>query len=113
MQFTRHLREPIRNGEITKSVRVWKSARVKVGSAYRLDPGRIIVESIHEIGFDDITPRLARETGFKGVADLLKIARHGKGETVFLVSFRYESTGLWVRQVASGRPYHSLCCYPH
>jgi hypothetical protein len=94
VQFTKRLREPIRNGEITKSVRVWKSARVKVGNAYRLDPGEIVVESIHQIDLDDITSKLARETGFSSVAELLKIAKHGKGEIVFLVSFRYEAPHL-------------------
>lgn len=63
---------------------------MKVGNAYRLDPGKVIVQSIHEISFDDITPKLARETGFSSVAELLKIAKHGKGEIIFLVSFRYE-----------------------
>ncbi len=90
MQFTKHLREPLRNGEITKSVRVWKSARVKAGNAYRLDPGHIIVEAIHEISFADITRQLARETGFSSLAQLLKTAQHGDGQRVFLVTFRYE-----------------------
>jgi hypothetical protein len=43
-----------------------------------------------EIGFEDITPRLARESGFSGAADLLKTAKHGAGERVFLVKFHYE-----------------------
>ena len=90
MLFTKRLREPIRNGEITKSVRIWKSPRVKVGRSYRLDPGHIVVDSIHEIELADLTPTLARETGFSGVAELLKIAKHGKGENVYLVSFHYE-----------------------
>ena len=89
MQFTKRLREPIRNGEITKSVRIWKSPRVKVGNAYRLDPGHIIVDSFHEISFEDLTPSLARETGFSGVTELLKVAKHGAGERVYLVGFHY------------------------
>lgn len=90
MQFTKRLREPIRNGEITQSVRVWKSARVKVGNSYSLTPGYIVVDSIHEIDLDDITPSLARKTGFSGVADLLKVAKHGNGQNFYLVSFHYE-----------------------
>ncbi len=91
MQFAKQLRPAVRSGEVTRSVRIWKSARVKVGNRYKLDPGHIVVESIHEIGLEDITPKLARQTGFAGVADLLKTAKHGKGETVYLVSFRYEA----------------------
>lgn len=90
MQFTRRLREPIRNGEITCTVRIWKRPRVKVGNKYRLDDGLVIVESIHEISFDDITPSLARRSGFSGLADLLKVAKHGAGECVYLIEFRYE-----------------------
>jgi hypothetical protein len=39
---------------------------------------------------DDITPALARTSGFAGVADLLKTAKHGSGENVYLVEFHYE-----------------------
>ena len=45
--------------------------------------------SIRPISFADITPELARESGFNGVIDLLKIAKHGKGENVYLVRFHY------------------------
>lgn len=89
MQFARQLRERVRRGEITCSVRIWLKPRVKEGGRYPMPPGEIVVESIHEISWDDITPRLARESGFAGVVDLLKTARHGRGERVFLVRFRY------------------------
>jgi hypothetical protein len=35
------------------------------------------------------TPALARKSGFSGVVDLLKIAKHGPGENVYLVEFNY------------------------
>ncbi len=91
MQFTKRLREPVRNGEITKSVRVWKSARVKVGNRYRMESGFVIVDALQTIELNDITPSLARDTGFSSVAELLKVAKHGRGETIFLVSFHYVS----------------------
>ena len=62
---------------------------VKVGSRYRMEEGEIEVASILPIGLADITPELARESGFKGVVDLLKIAKHGKGENIYLVRFHY------------------------
>jgi hypothetical protein len=37
----------------------------------------------------DITPDLARRSGFLGVVDLLKTAKHGPGQRVFLVEFVY------------------------
>jgi hypothetical protein len=32
---------------------------------------------------------LARESGFLGVIDLLKVAKHGSGEKIYLVRFHY------------------------
>ena len=62
---------------------------VKVGARYRMEEGEIEVDSITPIGFPDITPELARESGFLGVLDLLKVAKHGKGENIYLVRFHY------------------------
>jgi hypothetical protein len=44
---------------------------------------------IETIGFPDITPELARESGFLGVLDLLKVAKHGRSEKIYLVRFHY------------------------
>jgi hypothetical protein len=87
--FAKHLRESVKRGEITRSVRIWKQPRVKVGNAYVLEQGFVVVDSLHRIEFDEITPALARETGFAGLADLLKTARHGSGENVYLVEFHF------------------------
>ena len=62
---------------------------VKVGSRYRMDEGEIEIDSIEPIGFPDITPQLARASGFLGVLDLLKVAKHGKGEKIYLIRFHY------------------------
>jgi hypothetical protein len=37
----------------------------------------------------DITAELARESGFLGVLDLLKIAKHGRGQNIYLICFHY------------------------
>ena len=42
-----------------------------------------------EIEMSDITPEMARRQGFEGLVDLLKIAKHGPGERIFLVEFEY------------------------
>jgi hypothetical protein len=39
---------------------------------------------------DDITPALARRSGFASVVDLLKTAKHGAGERVFVIDFHYD-----------------------
>jgi hypothetical protein len=87
--FSKRLRDGVRRGEITCSVRIWARPHVKVGGRYRMEEGEIEVASILPIGLADITPELARESGFKGVVDLLKIAKHGKGENIYLVRFHY------------------------
>jgi hypothetical protein len=89
MIFTKRLRDGVRRGEITCSVRIWTRPHVKVGNRYPMEEGEIEVDSIVPIGLRDITPQLARESGFKGVVDLLKIAKHGRGENVYLVRFHF------------------------
>jgi len=89
MVFTKRLREGVRRGEITCSVRIWTRPHVKVGARYPMEEGEIEIDSIQPIGFPDITPRLARESGFLGVIDLLKVAKHGKGENICLIRFHY------------------------
>jgi hypothetical protein len=90
VQFTKRLREPIMRGEITCSVRIWKRLHVRVGGRYPLGAGHVVVDKLHRISLDDITPALARRSGFAGVVDLLKVAKHGAGENVYLVEFHYE-----------------------
>src|SRR5215467_13075378 len=75
MTFTKRLRDGIRRGEITCSVRIWMRPRVIVGNRYRMEEGEIEVDSIQPIGFSDITPVLARKSGFLGIIDLLKVAK--------------------------------------
>ena len=88
MIFTRRLRPGVPRGDITCSVRIWHSPRVKVGHRYdSLGVGSIEIDSIQSIELSDITPELARESGFSGVVDLLKIAKHGSGRNVYLVRF--------------------------
>jgi hypothetical protein len=87
--FTRRLRDGVRRGEITCSIRIWMRPHVTAGKRYRMEEGEIEVESILPISLDDVTPDLARASGFKGVVDLLKVAKHGKGENVYLVRFHY------------------------
>lgn len=89
MVFTKKLREPIMRGEITCSIRIWRSPRVKLGGRYRLGAGAVEVTSLRQIELTDITPQMARSSGFEGVVDLLKTAKHGSGENVYLVGFEY------------------------
>ena len=89
MVFTKRLREGVRRGEITCTVRIWTRAHVAVGRRYRMDDGEIEILSIEPIGLPDITHQLARASGFLGVLDLLKVAKHGNGDNIYLIRFHY------------------------
>ena len=89
MIFTKKLRDGVRRGRITCSVRIWQRPHVTAGKRYRMEEGEIEVDSILPISLADITPELARASGFKGVVDLLKVAKHGRGENVYLVRFHF------------------------
>jgi hypothetical protein len=87
--FTKRLRDGVRTGAITCSVRIWKYPHVKAGNRYAMDEGEIEIDSIEQIAIQDIHHGLAIESGFLGVIDLLKVAKHGPGENVYLVRFHY------------------------
>ena len=89
MLFTKRLREGVRRGFITCSIRIWKYPRVKAGHRYPMDEGEIEIDSIEPISLHDITQDLAVESGFLNKADLLKVAKHGSGDNVYLVHFHY------------------------
>lgn len=73
---------------------------VAVGRRYRMEEGEIEVDALIPISFADITPAIARASGFKGVVGLLKVAKHGRGENVYLVRFHYVPPG---RAATAGR----------
>jgi len=89
MVFTKRLQEGVCNGSITCSVRIWKRLHVKVGGRYQMGEGQIEVDAIEQITLRDITQELAIESGFLSVTDLLKVAKHGPGDNVYLISFHY------------------------
>jgi hypothetical protein len=74
MTFTKRLRDGVRKGEITCSVRFWLSPRVKVGGRYPMEEGEIEVDSIELIGLPDITPELACESGLLSTLPLCAAA---------------------------------------
>ena len=63
---------------------------MKEGNRYQLEEGAVVVNRIRQIELSDITPQLARESGFLGVLDLLKVAKHGNGQNIYLIDCHYE-----------------------
>ena len=95
MVFTKRLREGVRRGRIRCSIRIWARPHVKVGGRYPMDEGSIVVDSIAPMKKKDLTYDLARESGFESVEDLLKVAKHGPGDKMFLIRFHYLPPGGW------------------
>ena len=95
MLFTKRLREGIRRGRIKTSVRIWARPRVTVGGRYSMEGGHVVVDSITPIAIGDITDKVARESGFENVNDLLRVAKHGRGDNVYLIGFHYLPPGGW------------------
>lgn len=89
MLFTKKLRARVKSGEVTASVRIWQTPRVKVGGKYRLEEGHIEVTSIRKITWEDLTDKLARDTGFNNLIDLIKTAKHGSGQNIYYIRFQY------------------------
>jgi hypothetical protein len=89
MVFTKKLRDRIRRGEITTTIRIWQSPRVRAGGRYPLPPGHVVIDSIMEIALADVTGEMARDSGFDGLVDLLKTAKHGSGTNVYFIAFHY------------------------
>jgi len=60
-----------------------------------MNDGHIVIDSIEPMTLEDITYDLARESGFESVEDLLRIAKHGPGDNVYLIRFHYLPAGAW------------------
>ena len=96
MVFSKHLLDGIRRGRIKCSIRSWMHPHVKVKGRYPLGDGHIVVDSITPLDISEVTPDLVRESGFASVQDLLDLARHGKGDNIYLIRFHYLRPGEWV-----------------
>ncbi len=93
MMFAKRLRQGVREGRITCSIRIWHRPRVRAGGIYPMEDGHVRVRSIRQIGIGDISGEIARQSGFNGVVDLLKTAKHGNGTNVYLINFHYIAAG--------------------
>ena len=54
-----------------------------------MDEGEIVIDSVELISLQDVTSDLAIESGFASRTDLLKVAKHGSGDNVYLIRFHY------------------------
>ena len=76
MTFTKRLRDGVRSGDITCSVRIWMRPRVHVGARYRMEEGEIEVDSIELVPFSSVTRTDVRRSGEQGREELRRRAAH-------------------------------------
>lgn len=82
----------LRDGR-TLSVPLEWSPRLAHGSPTERQRWRLIGEGIGIHWPDLDTDDLARESGFANVDDLLRVAKHGSGDKVYLIRFHYLPPG--------------------
>jgi len=63
VQFSPDLREPVLEGAITLTVRLWTRPQVKVGGRYRVGPGAIEVDEMELVPFSAVTAADVRRCG--------------------------------------------------
>ena len=93
ISFTKRLRPAIRRGEVTLSVRFWFNPRVRVGERSAMEEGHVRVTGLRQMSLDEITDELSVQSGFTDAEDMLKVAKHGASDLIWLVEFVYEPPG--------------------
>lgn len=63
MDFSRDLRAGVLSGSITVSFRLWHRPQVKPGGRYQVGDGHIVVDSVEQVPFSDISEADLRRTG--------------------------------------------------
>ena len=76
MQFSPELREPVIDGDITVTFRLWQRAQVRVGGRYAVGPATIEVDSVELLPFSAITVEDLRQAGEPDLETLRRRAAH-------------------------------------
>jgi hypothetical protein len=90
MQFTKPYKKAIVEGRLTKSIRAWKTPRVKVGGQYNIDPfGAIEVTALKQQPVMEISQRTLADAGHADQQSLLNLLKVNATTNVFIVTFRF------------------------
>lgn len=76
MEFSRELRADVLSGDITLTVRLWRTPRVKVGGRYRVGPGWIRVDSVDLVPFASLDADDVRRAGEPDLETMRRRAAH-------------------------------------
>jgi len=94
--FDKRLREPIKQGRVTVTIRSWQSPRVSPGRRYRAgDVGDILIEDMAQMPLSEVTEEEARAAGAESLEEWRRhyLTRHPKADLerdrAYLIRFRY------------------------
>lgn len=76
MQFSPALRRGVLGGEITVSIRLWKSPKVQPGRRYVVGAGQIEIDDIELVPFSAVTRLDVRRSGELDLEALRRRAAH-------------------------------------
>jgi hypothetical protein len=76
VQFSREVRDDVRAGRITVSVRLWSRPKVKVGGRYPIESAHFEVDSIELIPFSALTEEDVHSSGEPDREALRRRAAH-------------------------------------
>jgi hypothetical protein len=76
VEFSRELRADVLSGDITVTVRLWRTPKVKAGGRYRVGTGEIEVDSIELVPFAAIDEADVRRCGEADREALRRRAAH-------------------------------------
>lgn len=89
MLFSTSVHEPIRQGQVTLTLRRWKRPQAKASGRYRLHThGVIEVTDVRVVAREDVTPADAWAAGFDSPAEALAGLDRFEGD-LYRVEFRY------------------------
>jgi hypothetical protein len=76
VEFSYELRAGVLSGEISVSFRLWRRPKVKEGGRYRVNGGRIEVDSVELVPFSSIDAADLRRSGEEDLESLRKRVAH-------------------------------------
>jgi hypothetical protein len=76
MEFSRERRADVLSGDITVTVRLWRTPKVKAGGRYRVGAGQIEVDSVELVPFASIDETDVRLSGEADRESLRRRAAH-------------------------------------
>jgi len=76
VEFSQALRDGVLSGDISVSIRLWKSPRVQPGRRYRVGDGEIEIDAIEPMPFAEVTTEDVARSGERDLESLRARAAH-------------------------------------